>query len=99
MYQSLLEGRKVPWSLPVKDMARSKRRDLDWIVEHLDWEAIVDSSFKDNHYLEPIPVADTRNEGFMDHWVVYGKIDDQQLFTAKELTIEPGAKCEIKDNG
>ena len=30
---------------------------------------------------------------------MYGKIDNQQLFSAKELTVEPGVKCTIKDNG
>ena len=35
----------------------------------------------------------------MDRWIVYGKIEGQQLFTAKELTVEPGAKCTIKDKG
>ena len=35
----------------------------------------------------------------MDRWIVYGKINGQQFFTAKELTIEPGVKCTIKDNG
>jgi hypothetical protein len=30
---------------------------------------------------------------------VYGRIKGEQLFTAKELTIEPGVKCTIKDSG
>jgi hypothetical protein len=59
----------------------------------------VDPSFKDNHYLEPIPVANTREEGFVDRWIVYGKINGEQLFTAKELTVEPGVQCTIKDKG
>lgn len=99
MYQSLVEGREVPWSLLVKDMPKSKHKDLDFIVEQLDWEANVDPSFKKNHYLEPLPVAETAHEGYMDRWIVYGKIDGEQLFTAKELTVDPGAKCKIKDNG
>lgn len=99
MYQSLVEGREVPWSLLVKDMPKSKHKDLDFIVEQLDWEANVDPNFKDNHYLEPVPVNDTRSEGFVDRWIVYGKVNGEQLFTAKELTVEPGAKCTIKDNG
>jgi len=99
MYQSLVEGREVPWSLLVKDMPRSKHKDLDFIVEQLDWDANVDPHFKDNHYLEPAPVADTRSEGFVDRWIVYGKVNGEQLFTAKELIVEPGAKCTIKDNG
>lgn len=99
MYQSLVEGREVPWSLLVKDMPRNKHKDLDFIVDQLDWEGNVDPHFKENHYLEPVPVADTRSEGYVDRWIVYGKVDGQQLFTAKELTIQPGAKCTIKDKG
>ena len=99
MYQSLVEGREVPWGLLVKDMPKSKHKDLDFIVEQLDWQANVDPTFKDNHYLEPVPVADTRDEGYVDRWIVYGDINGQQCFSAKELTVEPGAKCTIKDNG
>ncbi len=99
MYQSLVEGREVPWSLLVKDMPPSKHKDLDFIVDQLDWDANVDPSFKENHYLEPVPVADTRREGYVDRWIVYGRIRGEQLFSAKELTVDPGAKCTIKDNG
>ena len=73
--------------------------DLDYLVEQLDWKGNTDEHFKDNHYLEPVPVADTQSEGYVDRWIVYGKIDGEQLFTAKELTVDPGAKCTIKDNG
>jgi hypothetical protein len=99
MYQSLVEGRAVPWDLLVKDVPRSKHKDLDYLVDQLDWEANVDPNYKDNHYLEPVPVADSRKEGYVDRWIVYGKIDGEQLFSAKELTIEPGVKCTVKDNG
>jgi hypothetical protein len=99
MYQSLVEGREVPWALLVKDMPKEKHRDLDFIVEQLDWEANVDPNFKHNHYLEPIPVADTAKQGYVDRWIVYGKVRGEQCFTAKELTVDPGAKCTIKDKG
>ena len=99
MYQSMVEGRYVPWSLLVKDMPKNKHKDLDFIVDQLDWEANVDPNFKDNHYLEPVPVADTRKEGWVDRWIVYGKVHDEQLFTAKELTVEPGVTAKVTDNG
>lgn len=99
MYQSLVEGREVPWSLLVKDMPRSKHKDLDFIVDQLDWEGNTDAHFKENHYLEPVPVADTRQEGFLDQWIVYGRIKKKQYFTAKELTVDPGVTCIIKDQG
>lgn len=99
MYQNLVEGREVPWSLLVKDMPSEKHQDIDFIVNQLDWDKNVDPHFKDNHYLEPVPVADTRSEGYVDRWIVYGKIDGAQLFTAKELTVDPGTTCTVKDTG
>jgi hypothetical protein len=99
MFQSLVEGREGPWSLLVKDMPPEKHFDLDFIVSELDWEANVDPNFKENHFLEPIPVGDTSSEGYIDRWIVYGKVNGEQLFTAKELTLEPGTKCTIRDNG
>jgi hypothetical protein len=99
MYQSLVEGREVPWALLVKDMPKEKHHDLDFIVEQLDWEANVDPHFKQNHYLEPIVASGSEKEGFVDKWIVYGKVHGEQLFTAKELTILPGQKATVKDNG
>jgi hypothetical protein len=99
MYQSLVEGREVPWALLVKDMPKEKHHDLDFIVDQLDWEANVDPNFKANHYLEPIPVADTDKDGWSDKWIVYGKVRGEQLFSAKELTLQPRARCTIKDKG
>jgi hypothetical protein len=99
MYQSLVEGREVPWALLVKDMPKEKHQDLDFIVEQLDWEANVDPNFKANHYLEPILHQGSDKEGFFDRWIVYGKVRGEQLFSAKELTVNPGRSVTIKDNG
>ncbi len=99
MYQSLVEGRPVPWHLLTKDMPADKRHDLQYLVDQLDWEGNVNPNFKDSHYLEPIPVADTASVGYVDRWIVYGKVNGEELFSAKELTVDPGAKATIKDNG
>lgn len=99
MFQSIVEGRYVPWSLLVKDMPVEKHHDLDFIIGQLDWEKNVDTHFKDNNYIEPIVDEATSGKGFTDKWIVYGTVDGQQLFSAKELTIEPGAKCTLKDPG
>ncbi|MBI1369247.1 MAG: hypothetical protein GC162_11415 [Planctomycetes bacterium] len=97
MYQNLVEGRSVPWALLVKDMPKSKHKDIDFIVDQLDWEGNCDPNFKDNHYLEPI--ADTQDEAHVDKWIVYGRIKKVQYFSAKELTVMPGQKVTIKDKG
>ncbi len=99
MYQSIVEGRYVPWSLLVKDMPEEKHQDLDFIIGQLDWEKNVDTHFKDSNYLEPIVDTSASGDGYIDKWIVYGHIDGEQLFTAKELTVDPGKKCILKDPG
>jgi hypothetical protein len=99
MYQSMVEGRTVPWELLVKDVPQDRHQDLEYLVDQLDWENNVDPNFKDHHYLEPIPIGNTAANGYVDRWVVYGKLNGQELFTAKELTVNPGIRVPIRDNG
>ena len=99
MFQSLVEGRAVPWSLLVKDMPKEKHHDLDFIIGQLDWDKNVDTHFKQANYLEPILDASRSSAGAEDRWIVYGEVDGRQLFSAKELTLEPGARITIKDAG
>lgn len=99
MYQSMVEGRYVPWELLVKDVPPKYHRDLDYLIDQLDWAGNVNPSFKDAHYLEPIVAAGGNGAGYTDRWIVYGKVNGEELFSAKELTVEPGTKATIKDNG
>ncbi len=99
MYQSLVEGREVPWSLLVKDMPADKHKDLDFIVGQLDWDKNVDTHFKEHNYLEPIIDKERSGKGYTDRWIVYGTVDGHQLFSSKELTLDPGASCTLQDPG
>jgi len=99
MFQNIVEGRYVPWSLLVKDMPKEKHQDLDFIIGQLDWEKNVDTHFKEHNYLEPILDRKASSDGCKDKWIVYGLVDGEQLFSAKELTLEPGAKYTLKDPG
>jgi hypothetical protein len=99
MFQSIVEGRYVPWSLLVKDVPPDKHHDLDFIISQLDWEKNVDTHFFEHNYLEPIVDASTSSPGCTDKWIVYGHVDGKQLFSAKELTLEPGARCVLRDPG
>jgi len=98
MFQSLVEGREVPWSLLVKDMPEEKHQDLDFILGQLDWEKNIDPNFKASNYLEPILDATKSSDGVEDRWIVYGTVEGKQLFSSKEMTLQPGAKCTLKDD-
>ncbi len=99
MYQSLVEGREVPWELLVKDVPKEKHHDLDFIVEQLDWAKNVDPHFKEHTYVEPIVDQGCSGPGYTDRWIDYGRFNGEQLVSAKELTLMPGAKCVLKDPG
>ena len=71
--------------------AQGEAPDLDFIVEQLDWEANVDPHFKENHYLEPVPVGGHTRGRVCRSLDRLWKVDGEQLFTAKELTVDPGA--------
>jgi hypothetical protein len=89
----------VPRSLLTQDVPEDKHYDLDFITDLVDFPANLDPEFKNHHYLEPIPVSDSQGEGYVDKWIVYGKIEGKQKFSAKELTVMPGARCTIYDPG
>ena len=99
MFQSLVEGRAVPWELCVKDVPADKHHDLEFIVSQLDWDKNVDPCFKDRNYVEPIVDRECSGSGYTDRWIDYGGFDGEQLVSAKELTLEPGAKCVLHDPG
>ena len=99
MWQSMVEGRAVPWELLVKDVPPEHHADLDFLIGQLDWEGNVDPNFKANHYLEPVPAGGGPGTGFTDRWVVYGRINGESLFSARELTVDPGASVTLRDYG
>ena len=99
MFQSIVEGRYVPWSLLVKDMPEEKHQDFDFIIDQLDWEKNVDTHFKESNYLEPIVDPLRSGEGYTDKWIVYGTVGGRQMFSAKELTVQPTSKCTLQDPG
>ncbi|HXB71333.1 MAG TPA: hypothetical protein VNY05_24065 [Candidatus Acidoferrales bacterium] len=96
MYQSMVEGRGVPWDLLVKDVPEEHHHDLDYLLDMLDWEANTDPEFAEHRYFDPKPVADVKamaEAGYSENWVVYGT----RHYSAKELTIFPGSTATIQD--
>src|SRR5690606_29048431 len=58
----------------------------------------VNANFKDSHYLEPVLDGGGADAGYEDKWVVYGTVNGAQVFSAKELTVQPGVTMTLKDN-
>ena len=98
MFESLVNDRPVDWSMLVKDVPEAQHRDLDYIVSLIDWEANVVPNVKEVYHRPPLPTSSpdaVPDAGFLERWVVYGNA----YVSAKELTVEPGRRATIKDNG
>jgi hypothetical protein len=96
MFQSLVEGRVVPWDLLVKDVPPDKHHDLDFIIGMLDWDANVNPSFAATNRVFPRPVrpfAESEADGYREQWICYGTT----WYSAKELTVLPRRSVTIKD--
>jgi hypothetical protein len=97
MYQSMVDGRVVPWDLLVKDVPEEHHHDLDYILDMLDWDANVDPEYASHRLFHPKPVreeAEMEDAGYSEKWVTYA---DPKHYSAKELTVRPGRSVTIKD--
>jgi hypothetical protein len=92
MYQSLVEGRGVPYELLVKDVPVEHHHDLDYLIDMMDWDANVDPDYAAKRLFHPY-IA-TEDDAHIDRWVVYSTPN----YSAKELTIKPGQTVTIKDS-
>ena len=99
MYQSMVEERPVGWELLVKDVPLKHHHDLDYLLDLIDWQANLNPEFRQSHYIEPLLVDGGAEAGYEDKWVVYGRFQNRQLFSAKELTVQPGVAMTLKDPG
>ena len=96
MFQSEVEGRIVPWDLLVKDVPSAHHRDLEYLVEMLDWDANTNPNFAADNRVFPKParpLAETESSGYSEQWVSYGTA----WYSAKELTVLPKRAVTIAD--
>ena len=97
MFQSLVDGRIVDWSLMIKDVPPRHHHDHDYLISMLDWDANVNPEFGKTNKVFPKPVcqiAQMEEAGYRENWITYGTA----WYSAKELTVLPGKSVTIKDN-
>jgi hypothetical protein len=96
MFQSMVEGRAVPWDLMVKDVPPENHHDFDYLIGMLDWQANIDSAFVEHRLFHPLPVKPEKemaDAGYSEKWVVFST----GHYSAKELTVSPGRSATIRD--
>src|SRR5690606_14472596 len=96
MYQSLVNEAVVPEELLWNGTPPDRVGDYELLVEVLDWELNLDPDMMRNRFMKPMPVRpldEMKTEGYVENWICYKSAD----FSAKELTVAPGATVTIKD--
>lgn len=96
MYQSVVGNQVVPVELLWKNTPPDRMGDIDYLMEVIDWDLNVDPDFKAKHFMRPQPVRDAAEmaeAGYCENWICYRN----EAYSAKELTVFPGATVTIKD--
>ena len=96
MYQSLVNEAIIPEELLWNGTPEDKKGDFDQLMEVIDWELNVNPNILETRFMLPKPVkplADMEAAGYVENWVCY----KSTAFSAKELTIAPGATVTIYD--
>jgi hypothetical protein len=96
MFQSLVEGRFVDWSLMTKDVPPEHHHDFDYLINMLNWDANVNPEFAKTNKVFPKlvrPREEMHECGYSEQWVTYGTA----WYSAKELTIFPGRTALLTD--
>ncbi len=97
MFQNIVWDRYLSWDMLVKDVPPEHKKDLDYIVDLIDWELNVDPDFYNQYFLKPKPVKaieEMEKEGYEEYWIAY----NTEYFSAKELTIFPRTKVTIRED-
>jgi hypothetical protein len=96
MYQSLVNEAIVSEELLWNGTPQDKIGDYDELISVIDWEANVDPNFAANHFMMPKPVRpleEMQAAGYVENWICY----KSEAYSAKELTVMPGATVTITD--
>ncbi|AWO02177.1 hypothetical protein DLD77_02080 [Chitinophaga alhagiae] len=91
MYQSLVNKAVIPEELLWNGTPKESIGDYEALLDVIDWDLNLDPNLHQNRFMAPKPV--TGAKGYTENWVCY----KSDAFSAKELTIEPGATVVIKD--
>jgi hypothetical protein len=97
MYQSLVNEAIIPEALLWNGTPEDKIGDFDALMDVIDWDLNVDPQMYEKRFMWPKPVKapeQMKAEGYVENWICY----KSTAFSAKELTIQPGATVTIKDN-
>ncbi len=91
MLESVADDRPIDEAMLWGDVPPERHGDLDAVLELVDWEANLAPDFAARHRIAP--VEGPGGDGLEQRWVVHGTPG----FSAKEVTVAPGAGAVLRD--
>ncbi len=89
--ENIAAGEIYDYEFLVENVPESRRRDIDYVMSLMDWDANVDPHYR-KHYFRP-KLAVAPQDGWMESWISYAN----DYICAKELRIAPGATAVVED--
>ncbi len=97
MYQSLVNEAIIPEELLWNGTPKESIGDYEQLLDVIDWDLNLDPFLQQNRYMPPKPVKsmeEMQAGQYIENWVCY----KSDAFSAKELTVFPGATVTVKDS-
>lgn len=91
VYENVVQNEIYPYDMLSENCPEDKKRDLDYILNLMDWEKNIDPDYR-KHYFRP-PMTCIENDRMLERWIVYGN----PYIAAKELTVQPGCEVTVSD--
>lgn len=96
MCESWSNHREVDPELMWKDVPEARRGDVEFVLDLVEWDLNVDPLFVSERFMRPYSTAGSLAAGGRD-WVEKWVVFRSPAFSAKELTVRPGACVTITD--
>jgi len=92
VYENITAGEIYSQEFLSENCPADKKRDMDYIIDLMDWEKNIDPLYKAHNFRYPVtcPHSDQRHS---EKWIMYAN----DYIAAKELTIQPGQTVVVKD--
>jgi hypothetical protein len=91
VHENITAGEVNPINFLVENVPADQKQNIDYVLSLMDWETNIDPHYKKHYFRPPLPAQN--DGGFEEKWITYAT----PYFSAKELTVEPGATVTVKD--
>jgi len=91
VYENITSSEVYPYEFLAENCPENKKRDIDYIMNLMDWEKNVDPDYRKKYFRSPVLIHS--DDTYTEKWVAYGN----DYIAAKELTIYPGQTVVVKD--